>query len=496
MNNHPVKTLLDSDLTRRDLLRNAVAGVLLTMPWLGAVDAVAAVPPAVSFTKNKTGDGLVGPFGEVRVTNSNGLVLPAFVVAAGGLAAMNLAVRSPNVQIGVDSTTIVLSSAGVQFGKAAPAKPWTPDTVRALIATIVRDPKKARGIMLLRSALHTTLPVAAMQFKGRMESRFAKTFAAGTQRLGSTSMLSCRTTTVTDLVTRTVVDVVNVWKTAEQQYQECYDREVRGRVCGSWGLAAGICAASTCLAKGFVDVVVGVIEVVSTITEEVTRTVVVCTRAAIGTWPNPWDFPVPAGKITVDQPKQAFTDKDIAGAIEMLKTLSNFFGPYGRCLLEGKWSLAQLATPLDFGSGNVVLPYGIKVCVSSNCATQMAASNVGAELYAAWGTGLSLLAAMSPEFMAAVAGFITPAAGVATFIAQAPPLVVACAALILCFILVALYYGTMLAVQLEYHRTSTDNFADGIVCIEHPTFALALIEPLLLAMGGPPALLIPPIVTG
>ena len=499
MSDYPVTSLLESDLTRRDLLRNAVAGVLLTMPWLGAVDAVAAVPPTVSFNKNKTGDGLIGPFGEVRVTNSNGVMLPAFVVAAGGLASMNLAIRSPNVQIGVDSTMVVLSSAGVQFGKAAPVKPWAPDTVKALIATIAKDPTKARGIMLLRSALHTTLPVAVMQFKGRMEPRFARTLATGTQGLGSRSMLSCTTTTVTDLVTRTVIEVVNVWKTAEQQYQECYDREARSPGCLLAGPAAGVCAAAICLLRGFVDVVVGTCEVVRTITEEVTRTIVVCTKPARGTWPNPWDIPVSIGKVTVRQPTQAFTGTEIATAIDLLKSLTELSGVYGKCLLEGKWSLMQLTTPLDFGNGNVVWPYGVKVCVTSECATRMLLSNVGTELLKSWDGLLSVLAGLSPAFKEFAIGVGLPVSGgvvatVAAMIAGLPAVAVACAALLVVCILFILYYGTIVSAQLELHRNSTNNFADGLVCIEHPTMAISMIQGLI--GGSPLPWIIPPIVTG
>jgi hypothetical protein len=485
----------DIGFTRRDLLRSAFAGAILTMPWLGAVEAAPQVPPMLSFTKNKTADGLVGPFGEVRVTNTQGVLLPAFVMAAGGLAALNLAVRSPSVRIGTDDSMILLTSAGVRFGKAGALTAWTADTVKLLIGAIAKDANKARGIMLLRSALHTTLPVVALQYKGRLEPRFGRMLAAGAGALGARSMLSCTTTTVTETVTRTVTDAVNVWKSAEQQYQECYDREVRSAGCSVLGPGAGVCAAGICVAKGFVDVVVGVVEVLRTVVEEVTRTIVICVRAAVGTWPSPWDIPGLVGKITVDQPRRPFTDKDIAAAIELLKQFTGFFGVYGKCLLQGRWSLLQLTTPLDFGGGNIVLPYGIKVCVTAQCATNMALSNSGMELLGSWTAALSVLAALSPEFLAIAASVgITASPIVLTAIAALPEVVVACAAVILAFILAALYYGTMIAAQLEYHRIATTNFADGIVCIEHPTFAIAAIE--LITQGMVPARAIPPIVTG
>lgn len=496
MSDHPIASILESDLSRRDLLRNAIAGVLLTMPWLRTVEAAAAAPSPVKFTRNRTGDGVVGPFGEVRVVNSSGVILPAFVTATGGLASMNLAVRAPTVQIGADDTMILLTSAGVQFGKAAAPKPWTADTVRALIESIAKDPKKARGAMLLRSALHTTMPVAAIQLKGQMDKKFSTAMAKGTRGLGSSSMqsINCRTVTITDTVVKYVTEYVDVWKTAEKQYQECYDREVRGDNCKWLGGGAGACAAGICLLKGFVDVVIGVAEVVTRVVEEVTRRIIVCTKAAIGTWPNPWDIPGFLSKVGIGQPAATFSSGDIAEAIKLLKQFTGFFGVYGGCLLNGTWTLQQLTTPLDLGGGKVVLPYGVKVCVTSKCAEQMALSNVGGELLASWSGALSILAAFSPELMAFAASLGIPAsAAVVTAIASLPPVVVACAALILGFILAVLYYGTMIAGQLEYHRLFTTNFSDGVVCIEHPTFALALISVITTV---PATTIIPPIVTG
>ena len=48
-----------------------------------------------------------------------------------------------------------------------------------------------------------------------------------------------------------------------------------------------------------------------------------------------------------------FGVKEIQGAQKLLKEIGGFLGPFGKCLVDGKWSLAQLETPLDFGAGNV-----------------------------------------------------------------------------------------------------------------------------------------------
>jgi hypothetical protein len=75
-----------------------------------------------------------------------------------------------------------------------------------------------------------------------------------------------------------------------------------------------------------------------------------------------------------------------------------------------------------------------------------------------------------------------------------PPAVTAAAAIILAFVLLALIYGTAISAQLFFQQHFTNNFAHGVVYIEHPTFALALIK--LATIGTAPAELFPPIVTG
>jgi hypothetical protein len=50
------------------------------------------------------------------------------------------------------------------------------------------------------------------------------------------------------------------------------------------------------------------------------------------------------------------------------------------------------------------------------------------------------------------------------------------------------------AARLFFQEHFTNNFADGVVNIEHPTFALALIK--LATIGTVPSELFPPIVTG
>jgi hypothetical protein len=65
---------------------------------------------------------------------------------------------------------------------------------------------------------------------------------------------------------------------------------------------------------------------------------------------------------------------------------------------------------------------------------------------------------------------------------------------IFAFLVLVLIYGTAIAAQLWLHRNLTNTFDDETVCIEHPTFVLALIK--IATFTLVPAELIPPIVAG
>ena len=174
----------DWDVTRRQLMLQAgLTGLLLAFPW--ADRAFAALPPlpAINFQKNKTGDGIVGPYGEVRIFNVGGEALPAVVSAVDGSALMDITGRSPFVRFGTGTTAITLTSGGVQFGDAKP-EPWNADVVKKLIAEVVKDRKKARGAMLLRSTLHTSYPVAVAQSKSKTSKDMAAAIAKGTAAYG------------------------------------------------------------------------------------------------------------------------------------------------------------------------------------------------------------------------------------------------------------------------------------------------------------------------
>jgi hypothetical protein len=484
-------------LSRRNMLRQMIfAGVLVTFP--GAFVALAQQKiskqaPVIPFKPSEKGTGIIGPYGEVNVFDIGGKALPLLVSAVDGSALMDFTGRSTFVRYGRGITAITLNADGVKFG-IAKVEPWSKDVVSKLVAALVQDPRKARGAMLLRSTLHTSYPIAALKSKLPTEKKVGAVISRGAAAIAAATI--CTTTQVTETVIRTVTSLVDVWKTAETRYQECYDSTIAQEPCKSagFGLLTGVCAAGFCSLQGFVDIVVGVIEVVTTVAEEVTREVVSCVSPAKGVWPNPWSPPFGGIKASVPQPVAKFSPGDIEKGVKLLKDITGFLGVYGSCLLKGKWGLAQLDTGIDLGGGNIVIPYGIKVCLDSACATKLLLENIFTPGLAAWGSALSVLAALSPQFGALVAPVITISPAIVAAVAAAPPVVVAVAAIILAFIMMTLVWGTVISAQLSFHNSFTDNFSDGSVCIEHPTFAIALVE--LLTVGQSQARLIPPIVTG
>jgi hypothetical protein len=502
-------TSLDGGMSRQEFIRiAALAGVSLAIPWASTAEATVPPIPAIQFKKNKTRDGIIGPYGEVRIFDFKGQPLPLLVSAAGGLAMMDITGRSPFVRFGAptDATAITLTSAGVAFGRNKKPVKWSSDVIRTLVAEISKDPAKARGALYLRSALYTSYPVAVAQLSNeQIGKKMATAMNKGLAGLGIGST-KCTTKEVTEIVTEAVSSFVEVWKTAEEQFQECYDKLATTEPCSWAGPGAGACAAAACGLLTFVDMVVGVVEIIIDVDVEVTRTVVSCALTTFKPkWPNPWNLGdlSPSGLVGgVAQPAKAFSQKDIDSGLKLLKDIQTkiggFLGPFA-CLLDGKWSLAQLDTPIDFGSGNVAIPYGIRVCISSACATALTDPGMILAAGTAWGETLSVLAALSTDIAAlnipastAAAALIAALGGPATA-GVAVSAGVAVAAIILALILLIMVYATAIWSQLIFQRNFTSNFADGEVCIEHPTFALALIKLVTIVV---PAEVIPPIVTG
>jgi hypothetical protein len=471
-------------------LAKAMAGIKLT-----------AVPPKIA-QYITTNDGVSGPWGEVRVGRAGGVALPVLIQSADKLGIISLAQKQPAVTIGVDRADgITLTSEGVAFGKGAKPEPWSAALVSKLVKTLASDRQKTRALMQLRAAFMSAYPVYLAATKSTTDKRVAALYDKSSR--SSMSNAGCTTSTVTDTVEHVVTEAVEQWKSAEKQYQECFDHETSGAAglacsLAPAGLARDACAATVCSAKGFVDVLLAVYTVTHTVTEQVVRTVVTCATALKGAYKNAWniiDRSLPGLEKPGATPAK-ISEKDVSAALDLLKAATGPFGAFATCLINGKWSLESIEAPLVMVDGNVAIPYGVRVCIGADCAHKLTIQGAGSELAAAWPAAVTLLGALSPDFIAFAASVgipVTVPGAVAAAVAALPPAAVIAASLILAVIILALIYGTAIAGQLTVAE-ALGAFSDGEVCIVHPTIALAMIKALML--GNAPTELVPPIVVG
>src|SRR4051794_15045455 len=131
----------DRTVSRRaPMTQTLLGGLGLTLPGVSGAFAQPAARkptlklPVVRFRRSAKGDGVIGPYGEVRTFKVRNEVLPVFASAVDGSAVMDLTGRSVFVRYGGKGpSSITLTPTGVMFGSAK-ARPWRKDVVKELIA--------------------------------------------------------------------------------------------------------------------------------------------------------------------------------------------------------------------------------------------------------------------------------------------------------------------------------------------------------------------------
>ncbi|MFO1425656.1 MAG: hypothetical protein U1F11_01505 [Steroidobacteraceae bacterium] len=498
---------------RRDLIAAAVTSALYSagsawpslawaqVPGLKPIDRSLFKTPLklqpLAFQPATTGAGAVGPWGEVRIRETAGGLLPVFVQTSDKSGVLDLSKRKAAVSLG--DGAILLTSSGIAFGKGTTPKAWDKGSVKTLLDTLTKEEKLRRALFELRAALLTAYPFAVVSSKGKRNDKSAaqaNKMARGMGKGTAPRKENCTTQTVIDTVTSQITEYVNVWKTAEQQFSDCVDAQVKAGILGG-----EIAAMAYCGLIGFVDIVVGVMEVIRTVTEEVTRTVVTCVLAVPGALRDLFrgiDLRLPGPSLALPATPKAGTDlnaKDISKALDQLKALIGGFHPFLDCLLKAKWGIAAADASFLLGAAGDEVPYGVRVCLPADCARDLKISNTGSALGSAGTALVSILAALVPD-IAALAGTvgIPAAAGVAAIAAALGPEVTAAMIVIAVMLLLLLYYAAAVAAQIEFLPDTA--FADGEVCIEHPTLVIAVVNVILAPAGVSLAALIPPIVTG
>lgn len=512
------------------------------------------LPVQPKFTRNKTNNGMVSQFGDVQAYSINGSMLPFVVTARENLAMMDMTDDFPFIRIGKheDKSSILLTSKGVQIGQNKGLS-WNSATYKVLIDTIKKDKDKTQGILLLRSTLMTSFPASVAYSKEKVSKKMSNTLN-NIAKKGYSSDLFQSTKDVCEKRTKTEERVTPIEKamrdvmTAEEQWRKCKRENENSADCKAAGdvaanflrtvtagfasseaisdarnVAKAACAAVSCVLSTFEDIVRKFIEVVGYVVEEVIVEYFVCPISIFVhgmvdpgitlvndiqkkvmelEFPNPFDLVRGAFEGVFPPPVREIIDKKaIDEAIRFLEKIRSALGPFGKCLLGGEWSIASLQTGVKLLGNEIDIPYGLRVCISSTYARRLDITKIEREFNSAWISSMGLLGALNPSVATAVTSIGIPIPSTLTAaVALLPPAVAIAATTILGFIIFALFHAAILATQLSFHINFTNNLSDGYICIEHATFAVALVGQLALAINNPllgtTAIYVPPIVTG
>ncbi|MEP9400554.1 hypothetical protein [Sphingomonas sp. VNH70] len=445
-----------------------LAGLFATAPLGARQEKWSGRPFGNLYTPSANGAGMIGPWGEVRAARLPEGLVPYFIQSANKLGVFDYSGRMPFVRLG-GAKEIRLTPAGIELDGGKPY-PWDKNGIAALKSALKQDRKALSAAMQMRSSMVTSFTALAVVANTAPAKGVAATRDAILEELGNAAV--CTVTRVTETVVTVVERTIEVVQTAAERYAECYDDAVKTGKCGP---LAGVCAAAYCTAKGFAEVAVGLITILDEVITETVRDVITCAAPLAGLIPNKWDLPgirLPDFELKNAVP----SNKEMGAALDFLKKNWNdlfaFLGPHAKCLVEGKWSIEQAGIPFVPGVG---IPYGLRVCITATCARTLFIQNVAGEMISAFSSLLTVLAALVPQFAAATQ--IPVAAGVAAAIAALPAGVVPALIGIVCFLAILLRYASSISFQLSYlDRFDPGVFADGEICISHPTIAVAVLS--------------------
>ncbi len=482
-------------------VKSPVPGGLQPLPGTPALPIKQITPrlriPPLPITRLPGALGSTGDWGEVQVRELKTGLVPVYVRSANRAGVMDLTKSRATVSLG--NGRIVLTSRAIQAGGSA--QPWNVSTISNLIHSARNDASLRASLFGLRAALLTAYPHAVSTAKKSAEPRAAQAVMGAATRMGvlATPRRSrCTTSTITETITREVEQEVERWLAAEERYEACVQEQVRAGIPG--GLPA---AAVYCLALGLGDLFLGVFKVLVTITEEVERTVTSCvlegSKRLVDVF-NGIEIALPGKGIrlptvpAIGGVAPALTSTDIMAALQRLRDLLGAASPFTTCMLGGRWSFAAADLAAITGTSTLEIPYGVKVCITADCARKLRYDSAHGDLGDAATSLLAILAALNTDF-AAVASTLgiakaAEAVALAAVIGTTATTALTAVAALLLFLV---YYAAMIAVQLQFLPESA--FADGQVCIEHPTFVIAAVTVLVPGLGSL-SQWTPPIVTG
>ncbi|RYG78703.1 MAG: hypothetical protein EON59_16935, partial [Alphaproteobacteria bacterium] len=278
------------NLSRRRLLLggSAIGGLFLSgMPVFGqgktSFSKFNGKIPQALYTTTNQGTGVMGPWGEVRTATLDGQIVPYFIQSADKGGVFDFSKRNFFVELG-GSGGLTITAEGFAVGKGGKVTPWK-GNVPKLIGLIRGNPGWSRSLMQMRSAFATSFAVAATQQKsGKPAQSIKDPFTRVIDDFSDAGQ--CTTRTVVETVTRTVERTVETITTAQQQWQECYDRALLGPCkVAFFPPAIMACAALACGAVTAFTVIVGVITILAEVTEQIVTEIVECVKPLKGYLP-------------------------------------------------------------------------------------------------------------------------------------------------------------------------------------------------------------------
>lgn len=459
-------------LARTGAIAAAVASALVVPRSAGA-----APSPRLCWDNDDL-DALHSEFGHLRVVRyedkGQRLAAPILIASAADRAAIDLRGKDPTIRIGSGTRRLLLGSRGVSFKDGQREEAWSKRSVGKLLELLRRDESMRGDLIGLRLAIHALYPEYLARSKASAPKQFMeqrRKSAKSTNSFGRRSGATCTTTSAVETVTTTITHAEDVILSAAEQFERCtqlcYDQFLKGDKDDYLGY--GLCEAG-CIASGFIDLVVGTIEVVETLVEEVVRTVVTCTRDIIkGRFPNPLrDLPVPewlgaagfSGAVPAAAP--AFPADVTAKAIDILTKMVKSLPGAIRCVVEGSWSITDLGDLHVDIAGVESVPVGVTVCMNRECAMKLTGAGFGADAFAIVSGLISLATSGGVATAVAAAGVTGAAAAVLT---QA--ILVFLAVLIVLMIHLIIVAGQIVAYDAL-------GMIDGGICITHPSMPVAV----------------------
>jgi hypothetical protein len=485
------------DSTRRNFLVSSSGIAAGAVTCLGGAIAPAAQAAPPQCASDKSSDGFHGGFGSLRLAlfgdDARQTAVPVIINAPDARASIDLSGNTPRIRIGVGSSAVLLEPKGVRLNADRSPRRWSEASVAALLAELASSPTHLSDLFALRTAAFALYP----EYLARTSKTSSKSLAQSQARSGSQIAGfgrkrredNCKLENVVEETTRTVRRTVDVILTAAERYAACSDRCDRRFLDRGDLIGFGVCEAE-CLESGFVDLVVGTIELVETVVETVTRQVLICVDRPlkdhlIDPFRGRFDARPHAGLLAGATGVQAAIPADVLPkAIDVLVKMVKSLPAAIQCVATGEWSITQLqAVGVDVaGVGQV--PLGVTVCMDHECAMKLIGAGLGAEAFSIISSLIALASGGGVAGAVAAAGITGAAAAIVVQVVLA----------MLAVLIVMLVHLMIVAGQIVMYE-SFGMIEQGI-CITHPSLPVILAgvaNPLLglLALGNMPLVVTP-----